>query len=196
MQKNLDEYKEVQRLRESWNNAISRWNQIFIPLTLGIVTLLLTQFPKTDKEELGQPYLIIGGLLLGFFLLWWRIACHSIDKQIINFYPRYLELEKLLRFHLQTSYYFNNLSKKAKNKLAEILKEKISSKDFKKMNYRRFKDLTNDPQKFLLIVWDELKRKSVGWRGNFTLDLFAFGLIFGYIIFYVGYCLKWWNNLI
>jgi len=189
----LDEYKEIQHLREIWTGSIRHWNQIFIPLSWAILALFITQFPKFKDYELDLEYLIIGCIILSIFLIFWRMICHNIDEQIVNFYPRLLELEKNLDFEMQSSYFFNNLSNSAINFLA-FKTENINCEQMKNKDYIEFKNLTKKPKELLLEVWNEYKHKSVNSRGHWLIDLLAFGIIVGYwAIFIIGIFSNWWS---
>jgi len=187
-----DEYKEIQHLREIWSGGMGRWNQIFIPLSWAILALFITQLPKFKGENWGLQYLITGWLLLFVFLVFWRRICHLIDRQIVNFYPRCLELEKDLSFEMQSSYFFNNLSSNAKNFLAFQI-ENMTCEKIQNIDYREFKDLTKEPNELLLKVWDKYKQSSVTNRGHFLIDSLAAGIIIGYgMVIIIGVHLNWW----
>lgn len=193
-----NEYKEIQRLRELWSNALIRWTQIFIPLSFAVVSIFLTLFPTFINEGGKIRYLvvlIIGGLLLIFFLYFWRQNCHRLDKEIAALYPRLLELEQSLGFELQSSYFFNHLSYPAKNVLASLIGKNCD--ELNEMDYRDFKEsITNNPQEKLLEVWKKYKHNSVTSRGHDSHDNFAIILSIAYflIVFFSWFYAFWQNN--
>lgn len=183
-----NEYKEIQELRKLWTDSINKWNQIFIPLSFAVFSIFLALIPDFLKEEDNMKYfivLIIGGILLSSFLGFWRKNCHRIDKEIVAFYPRLLELEKNLNFDLQSSYFFRHLSKSSKEILIKKLGKKIE--DLEKWDYTKFKRIVTEkninPKDLLLEIWESNHYYSVGSRGHDSHDLFAIVLSSGYFIF-------------
>jgi len=42
----VDEYEQIQRLRELWTRSIMIWGQVFIPLILIIFSIFITKLPR------------------------------------------------------------------------------------------------------------------------------------------------------
>jgi len=176
-----DEYEEIQRLRELWTRSMITWGQISIPLGAGISALFISQFPIFKKLGWGAQFLLIGVGLFSIIMIHWRLIAHRIDNQIVNFYPRMLELEKENGFEAHATYYFENLSERAKNYLAHRLgidckkfRKNYKFRDFKKAIHE--KKLREKPIDLLLKVWDDYHKDSVGTRGHKMQD-FTVGLI-------------------
>lgn len=204
----VDEYEEIQHLREMRLEMQGKYNQIFIPLSLGTLTLFIVNLPGFIDKKWGLQYLIIGGLILTLFLTFWRITCLHIDKQIVESYPRLLEIESEKEMELQSIYFFHSLNNKSKNMLASILKDRYGRSDItcdkiQKMDYRQFKKEVEQidkqkfnvkPQDLLLEIWDSYKNKSVTSRGHFSHNIFAILIVIGYfILVFIGQYLSWWQ---
>ena len=196
----VDEYEEIQKLRQLWSRAIMTWNQIMIPLCAAIITLFVTQLPKFKEVGWGFQFLLFGWILFTALIIYWRLLVHHIDHNIVGMYPRMLELEKEKGRETQADYYFRNLNKTSKKELAD--KIEVEFKEIKTYKFRDFKNKVKEnnnketfmtqrdtrehennkvfsyqktPIDLLLEIWDELGWKSVTSRGhgiqNWTLGV-------------------------
>jgi len=165
----MDEYEQIQRLREIWSRTIMTWGQIFIPLGAAIIAFFAIQLPQFIDRNWGFQFLLIGWFLFSICMFYWRWTVRHIDGQIVQLYPRMLELEKIQGMETQTSYYYNNLSKQARKELAEELKKlNIQVNEREKLSYRDFvrKVSRHKVQDLLLAVWDKYETGSVKSRGH------------------------------
>ncbi|MEA1893981.1 MAG: hypothetical protein U9N36_02015 [Euryarchaeota archaeon] len=121
----VDEYEEIQKLRQLWSRAIMTWNQIMIPLCAAIITFFVTQLLKFKEIGWGFQFLLFGWILFTALIIYWRFLVHHIDHNIVGMYPRILELEKEKGMETQADYYFRDLNKKSKKKLADIMDVKF-----------------------------------------------------------------------
>ena len=181
----IAEYKEIQRLRVLWSSTIHKWNRIFIPIAFAIISLLFTQFSFVLNTEenvkiISFFVLIFGGIFLIIFLWFWRANGRRMDKDIVAFYPRLLELEMKLGFEMQFSYYFNHLRYDAKKKLAELVGK--TPEKLNEMDYKEFKEEIEEPQEKMLEIWKEFKYNSVTGRGHDSHNFFAILIIITYFI--------------
>lgn len=190
----VNEYEEMQKLRQLWSRAIMTWNQIVIPLCAAIMTLFVTQLPKFKEFGWGFQFLLFGWGLFTAIIIYWRLSVHHIDHNIVGIYSRMLELEKEKGMEIQADYYFRNLSKKSKRELAGKIKVKF--KEFKEIKtYRDFKNKVKENDKeekapidLLLEIWDKFKWKSVTSRGHWIqnwvsgvfISLFLIGIFLGH----------------
>ncbi len=180
----LEEYRYLQNLRESWARSITIWNQIFIPLGAGILAFFLSQI-----KNFGNSYYIFLFLGWGFFslcLLYWRWVVHHIDKQIVNLYPRIIELEKELKIEIYTAYFYKNLSKRSIKYLSEKLK--IPQSELRKKDFRYFKKIsqpTFNHYDLIIEVWDTYFFKSVSSRGHLFQDILTIFVIFSVFISFI-----------
>ncbi|WP_456400579.1 hypothetical protein [Persephonella sp.] len=180
----LEEYRYLQNLRESWARSITIWNQIFIPLGAGILAFFLSQI-----KNFGNSYYIFLFLGWGIFslcLLYWRWVVHHIDKQIVNLYPRIIELEKELKIEIYTAYFYKNLSKRSIKYLSEKLK--IPQSELRKKDFRYFKKIsqpTFNHYDLIIEVWDTYFFKSVSSRGHLFQDILTIFVIFSVFISFI-----------
>lgn len=165
-----NEYQELQHLRDLWTHAIMTWAQIFIPLGIGIISLIIAQLHTFIESNLGFQFTFLGWLLYSATVAIWRVMARQIDGQIVQLYPRMLELEKEHKMEIQTRYFFNNLRKEAKKKLAKLSEGKdIQTKEWK---YEDFRDRAGTAfYDMLLLIWKQCGRKSVNSRGHFVQNI-------------------------
>lgn len=130
----MDEYEQLQRLRELWSRAIMTWSQVFIPLGAGIIALFVTQLPNFASQGWSTPFLFVGWMLFTLCMVYWRWVVHHIDRQIVGMYLRMIELEKERKMETQTAYYYRNLNKKSIKYLASKLEvpfDELKNQDFR-----------------------------------------------------------------
>ena len=90
----VDEYEELQRLRGLWSKNIITSRQIFIPLVVAIFTLSFAQLPDFIEAGLATGYLSVIFIVLTVVQLYWICMTRSNDKDIVNMYPRLIEIEQ------------------------------------------------------------------------------------------------------
>jgi hypothetical protein len=109
-------------------------------------------------------------------LFTWRIVARHISRQITVMYPRLLELERELKWEVDTVYILNNLSRWGWQELSEILKHTPAPcGQPERRNYLQYKESCRnngiDVYAPLLMVWNELGYESVGSRGHTVQDI-------------------------
>lgn len=165
----MDEYEQIQRLRELWSKSIMTWAQVVLPLSAAIVAFFVTQ--ARSKTGWDFPLLIIGWALFSLVMVYWRCVVHHIDEQIVALYPDMLRLDKTQGWETQTRYYYNNLSKRAK----EHLWGKLLGQTGVAPTYDTFKEKANEKKeehyKLLHEVWSKYGFHSVGSRGHAPQDI-------------------------
>ncbi len=192
------EYKEIQHLRDLWSRGLMTWGQIFIPLILTVLIVAISQLPNFKEQNWGTQYLFLVWMILTIFIIYWRGVVHHIDKTIVWFYPRMLELEKETGMHLHSLYFFHNINKDAK----KILAKKVN-KEFKELNdmdYAEFRDTVisqgKNPQQLLLEIWKTPTtkfHKSVTRRGHGIQELILILIDISFLIYFlIGSILSWW----
>ena len=92
----------IHKARMNWTDDMMRWRRISLPLCATIVSFFIV-----INLELWS----VGWFLGLCILLYWRRIEKHIDAQIVEFYPRILELEKELGMKFYSHYIFNNLNK-------------------------------------------------------------------------------------
>jgi hypothetical protein len=173
----MDEYKQIQELRELRTRSIETWGRIFIPLGAGIVAFFVSQLGGFVDRNLGVGFLLTGWVLLFICMIYWRWVVHHIDEQIVGMYPRMLELERMTGMEIQTFYYFNNLNARGMQELAHTLG--VERRDLQGLTYRQFRQRVEPPdniQDIFLNVWDRLEIRSLRDRGHFPQNC-AVGVI-------------------
>lgn len=171
----VDEYEEIQKLRQLWSGAIMTWNQIMIPLCAAIIAFFVTQLPEFKKIGLGFQFLLFGWILLTTIIIYYRLLVHHIDFNIVGMYPRMLELEKEKGMEIQADYYYRNLNNNSKKYLAKIAKieinqmEKFKFRDFKE----KIKEINHEETAIDLLLknWDKFGWNSVTGRGHGIQDI-------------------------
>jgi hypothetical protein len=133
----VDEYEEIQKLRQLWTGSIMKWNQLMIPLCTAIIAFFITQLPELMKINIAFQFLLFGWFLLIIVIIYYRWLVHIIDDNIVGMYPRMLELEKEKGLEIQSDYYYRNLNNRSKNYLAQLIK--IDCNQMNKLNFRDFK---------------------------------------------------------
>lgn len=166
-----DEYKQIQGLHELWSKAIMDWIRLMVPIgtvLFGFFSyIVIAQLENFRHLSSVWLFPLFGwGIFATVLIVWRLIVCH-MDKQIVRMYPRMLELEQRLNWATHARYYYNNLSRHAREYLAQRLEQAI---DPKKEDYRRYeekaKEKGKDPYSLLLEVWDKYQYKSVTSRGH------------------------------
>ena len=91
-----------------------------------------------------------------------------------------LQLEKEMRWEIQTSYYYSNLNCRS----WRFLCHKLGLGDKKRITYERFKaiKLEKDHYDRLLEVWREYGRYSVKTRGHAIQDIIALLIAVGFLV--------------
>ena len=97
------EYELIHKIRINWSDAMMRWRQISLPLCATIVSFFVL---------LNVKLWLLGWFLGLCVLLYWRFIEKHIDTQIVEFYPRILELERQLGMEFYSHYIFNNLNRR------------------------------------------------------------------------------------
>lgn len=170
----MDEYEQIQRLRELWTRSINNWGLIFVPLCAGIVGLFLILFLDANTESVK---FIIGftGLLL-FFLctFYWRYLVNNIDEQIVELYPSMLRLDRAKQWETQNRYFYNNLSRNAR----AFIRRRLQHATLSGHDYERFIEEANrrDVNHLDLLgeVWTTFGPNSVSSRGHQVQDLIIY----------------------
>ena len=156
--------------------------------------------------ELGEPEPILFGFcVLAIVIFIWRWIVHNIDRQIVELYPRMIQLEADRKWEVQTRYYFNNLADRS----IEYLSKELLHLDFKLKRYEDFveeaKKQGQDKYELLLSLWREFRGfYSVTDRGHKKLDkaaflvvcIFPFGIaliIYPLFIYLWGQNYGWWG---
>ena len=171
----MDEYRQVQRLRELWMRSVMTWGQVFIPLGAAIVAFFAVQ----SGVGIGEPELAL--LLVGWFLLvvcmaYWRWMVHHIDSQIVSLYPMTLRLESELKWEAQSRSYFNHLNGRSREYLRDQLGLERSPKAYEEL-VDEARNQSRDHYTLLMSVWREYGGHSVSPRGHRTQDFAILGLV-------------------
>lgn len=176
----MDEYEQIQRLRELWSRAIMTWGQVFLPLGAAIVAFFVTQ-SRTDASGWDFQLLFIGWLLFSACMGYWRWVVHHIDEQIVGMYPSMLRLDKDRKWEMQTRYYYGHLHKRSLRLLSQELKlgdEARRYEDFKSIAQSHGKD----HYELLLKVWGTYDRYSVTSRGHAPQDAIVLGVVVSLLV--------------
>ena len=176
----MDEFEQLQRLRELWSRSIETWGQIVIPLGAAIVAYFLT----LAADHCWDPCLLfVGWVVLAFCLAFWRLNVRHIDRQIVGLYPAMLRLEQERRWETQTRYYFNNLRWESLLFLGQQLG--LTEQDTRARlegNYEYFRiEARGHHHSLLRWVWDTRGYESVGDRGHRWQN----GLVIGLLLFFL-----------
>jgi len=176
----IDQYKHIEDLRKLHSQHMREWVRIGMPVGGALFGL----FSFISIREDGCSLLpLLGWIIFITPMITWRAVAYHIDKQIVDMYPQMLELEKRLKWVANTTYYFNNLSGKAKTRLeTELLcvkKNWLKGKHYQQYveQCRRLSKNPDKPYKLLLDTWNQFGRGSVGSRGHCTLNI-AVGVLF------------------
>ncbi|MFC2002919.1 hypothetical protein ACFLV4_03115 [Chloroflexota bacterium] len=190
----MDEYEQIQRLRELRTRSIETWGRIFIPLGAGIIALFVSQLDKFVNRGWGFVFLFTGWMLLLICMAYWRWVVHHIDEQIVGMYPRMLELEREGGIETQTIYHFNNLHRHGRQELARTLGVEYAHLEV--LTYRQVRERVaplDDMQDILLNVWDQLGHRSLTSRGHVGQDWAVAIILFVLLAVIIGghYCGGW-----
>ena len=93
------EYELVHRTRINISDAMMRWRQISFSLCAAILSFFVL---------LNVRLWALGWFVGLCVLLYWRFIEKHLDTQIVNLYPRILELERQLGMQFYSRYIFNN----------------------------------------------------------------------------------------
>ena len=177
----MDEYQQVQNLREMWSRFIMTWGQVLIPLGAAIVAFFVSQTAPGgfDSEDCG--ILLIGWALFAICMVYWRWVVHHLDEQIVRLYPVMLRLDRTNNWDTQTRHYYHSLAKRSKRHLRHALGvESLPGEYDDFVDEARHKGL--DRYGILLDVWREFDQNSVGDRGHKIQDILVFTVIVLFLI--------------
>ena len=174
-----NEHQQIQDLRKMWSGFIMDWMKVGIPVG-GALFGFFSYLPSKVPNFSWLPFL--GWIIFVIPIITWRVMAHLIDRQIVEMYPRIIELEQQLEWDIHASYIYYNLRHKEPRKLLEdVIKKEVKVNDFtiKEINYRQYQQKSggrDNAHKFLLKVWDKKGHQSVNSRGHTPQD-WAVGLI-------------------
>jgi len=177
----MNEYQEVQRLRELWSKAIMTWGQVFIPLGAAIIAFFSSQAAPNGFSTGDFNILIIGWSVFAICMVYWRWVVHHIDEQIVELYPAFLRIERENNWDTNTRYYFNNLADRSRKHLRHDLGLESWPKNYDDF-VEEVKPKRLDHYGFLLSVWREYGRHSVMDRGHKIQDIIVFATIVLFLI--------------
>ncbi len=176
----MDEYEQVQRLRELWSRSITTWGQVLLPLGAAIIAFFVL-LSKVGTGHTNFQLLFIGWLLFTICMVYWRLVVYHIDRQIIELYPAMLRLDSTNKWDTQTRYYFNNLANRSRNYLRHQL-----GLEHLPDNYDDFVDGAKhqhrDHYGLLLSVWRSHGWRSVTSRGHMIQDIAVFTAVVLFLV--------------
>jgi len=165
----MDEYEQVQRLREMWSRPIMIWGQVLLPVGVAVAGFFVREsLVRTGGWDFGL--LLAGWFLLLICMGYWRWVVHHLDEKVVGLYPTMLRLERKDRRDTQTRYYFSNLAKRSRKHIRHQLGlERMPN------GYEDFvegaKQQNVDHYGLLLDVWHDYGRNSVTDRGHRSQDI-------------------------
>jgi hypothetical protein len=179
----INEHHQIQEIRKMWSGAIMDWMKVGIPVggaIFGLFSYLssLGQF----KESCSSWLPLLGWVIFIIPIVIWRFMAHHIDRNIVDMYPRILELEHKLQWDIHAPYvYYNLRNRKPRKYLESIIKEKTKDQKstLKDLSYKKYVEKSKDRDnayKSLLEVFDKYKDRSVTSRSHIPQD-WAAGLI-------------------
>jgi hypothetical protein len=174
----LDEHRQIQELRKLWSGFIMDWMRVGIPVGGAIFGFFSYLASLEQVKEFGYSWLLplLGWLIFIIPTIMWRIMAHHIDRQIVEMYPRMLELERQLGWKIHATYFYDNLRvKKPKKFLEDTIKKELKVQDFelKHLSYRQYEEKSGGREnayEFLLKVWDKYGHRSETSRGHIPQD--------------------------
>jgi hypothetical protein len=168
------EYQQIQELRKMWSGYIMDWMRIGVPVG-GVIFGLFSYLGQINNN--GYWFLpILGWIIFVIPMIMWRIMAHHIDRNIVEMYPRMLELEGQLEWEIHATYCYNNLRKsRLRKSLEDILKHegKFENSGLEHLNYRQYKEICGGREnayKILLRVCDKYGHSSFTSRGHVPQD--------------------------
>jgi hypothetical protein len=137
------EYETIQKFRLHLSSGIYRWNQILFPLALTLLGLSLIYSIENW---------FYGFLVSTLLLVFWKVICHYLDKEIVNLYPRIIELEEKLGFEFTSRYYQRHI----RDNMELAAKEELPYKE---------------------LIEHAKKKKKISSRGHLIFDIFVASFI-------------------
>lgn len=126
----MDEYGQVQRIREMWSRSIMTWGQVLIPLSVAIIAFFVSITSDGGFERSDFIFLIVGWFIFSICMFYWRWIVSHISTQITGLYPIMLRMEKEKKWDIHLRYYFANLSNISREYLRHTLGLEQEPKDF------------------------------------------------------------------
>lgn len=126
----MDEYEQVQRVREMWSRSIMIWGQVLIPLGAAIIAFFVSIASTGGFDGSDFSFLIIGWAVFSLCMFYWRWIVYNINKQIVGLYPIMLRIEKEKKWDIHLRYYFGNLSNISRKDLRHTLGLEEMPRDF------------------------------------------------------------------
>jgi hypothetical protein len=97
---------------------------------------------------------------------------HHGDRQIVEMYPRLIELERHLGWVIHATYFYSNLRKRKPFKYIQS-ELRVERGSLDNRNFRQYLNTCagrRDPYQLLLDVWDKYGHQSVTSRGHIPQD--------------------------
>ncbi len=126
----MDEYEQVQRMREMLSRSIMIWGQVLIPLGAAIIAFFVSIASAGGFDNSDFSFLIIGWAVFSLCMFYWRWIVYNINKQIVGLYPIMLRIEKEKKWDIHLRYYFANLSNISRKDLRHTLGLEEVPRDF------------------------------------------------------------------
>lgn len=177
----MDEYQEVQRLRELWSKAIMTWGQVLIPLGAAIIAFFVSQAAPEGFSTSDFCILMIGWFVFAICMVYWRWVVHHLDEQIAELYPIFLRIEKANNWDTNTRYYFNNLAGRSRRHLRHELGLESWPREYDDF-VEAVRPKRLDHYGFLLSICREFGIHSVMDRGHKIQDIAIFAIIVLFLI--------------
>ncbi len=117
----MDEYEQVQRMREMWSRSTMIWGQVLIPLGAAIIAFFVSIASAGGFDGSDFSFLIVGWAVFSICMFYWRWIVYHIDKQIVGLYPIMLRMEKERKWDIHMRYYFANLANVSRKYLRHAL---------------------------------------------------------------------------
>ncbi len=126
----MDEYEQVQRIREMWSRSIMIWGQVLIPLGAAIVAFFVSIASTGGFDGSDFSFLIVGWAVFSICMFYWRWIVNNINNQVVGLYPIMLRIEKEKKWDIHSRYYFGNLSNISRKYLRHALGLEQVPRDF------------------------------------------------------------------
>ncbi len=156
----MDEYEQVQRMREMWSRSIMIWGQVLIPLGAAIIAFFVSIASAGGFDSSDFSFLFVGWAVFSICMFYWRWIVYHINKQIVGLYPIMLRLEKEKKWDIHLRYYFANLSNISRKYLRHTLGLENVPRDFDDF-VAEVKHGSKDEYGLLSAIWSQYGTYSV-----------------------------------
>jgi len=180
-----DEYDVFFQYRKIFSAYVLGWEKLFIPLSAVIIIIFVSVGTTLDNAT-RDGFMIIGWIILSFYLFYWRWLANKLDNAIVDMYPRMIKLEKELGWEFTSQHYYGRLNDESRTYFLDELdinEKEMKGAKTKVSEFMMLKEMKGDAiYDSLLKVWKKFGFESCPSKFHRFQDIGVFIAIAIYFI--------------